>query len=359
MSEEVEVSLRDEIAAAFKDTQEGEVVKEQNDLKRDETGRFAKKEEAKDDKVADKTVKPEGTKPEVKDPATDAPKQENQEGQAGSEKEQPQKILVQDKAPQSWTPKSRERWADIPEDIRQEILRREEAAVVGVRQLQESFAPARQFIDTLGSFIQEASQSNVDPGQYISQVMNAERGLRSGTAEQRFAALVGIADSYGIPLRQALTEALGKDVLPPPTQQLPAHVQKELDEARQFRQQYQQQQKKEEPEDAPEIVAFAKDHEFFNDVRMEMANVLEAGLATDMESAYKEACFRVPGVRELLAERAAQGDQRQQRQQVAAKVGKTTSSNGVVTGVENEHDDSDDIRETVRKAAAAAANNRV
>lgn len=364
MTDKVEdegLDLREEIAAAFKSTQEGAVIDKAADLARDETGKFAKKETevAKDDKKAteatdvSKKVEVPGDGTDTVDKSkvsTDA--QATQEGETKS-------LLTHEKPPQSWSPKARERWGEIPEDLRQEIIRREEASAVGVRQLQESFAPLRNFAQGLSPFIQEALQHQIDPGEYIGRVMTFERSLRSGTSDQKMGALIQLADQYQIPLRQILAEAIGKDVLPPPAQQLPPEVQRELAEARQFRQQVMQtqQQVQQTQDDPPELKQFAEKHPYFGDVRMVMADLIESGVCKDLESAYDEACWRNPGVREVLLEQKNKGSQQQDRQKAAAKVGATTGS---ADGPKTEtFDDGDDLHATVRKAAAELANNRV
>lgn len=354
--EEEDLDLRDELAATVAAAQEQadkDQAVETEEGTRDEKGRFAKKT----DQVQDQDKKVDGAEQKTDDPK--GPAQQGQEQEVKND--QDAKILSEDRAPNSWSPRSRERWGEIPEDIRKEIIRREEAAIAGIRKINEDFAPARAFVGELSPFINEALQNQVDPSQYIGNVLNAERSLRVGTPDQRFAALVQIADNYGIPLRQALAEALGQDVLPPAQQPLPPAVQRELEEARAFRRQFQQQQQ-EQPaqyEDPPHIKEFASKNEFFQDVRMVMADLMEAGHAKTLDEAYKEACWRVPEVRELMLERQNKGQEREQRQQAAAKPGKTNSTNGVETKSNEAHDDDDDLHETVRKAAAAAASTRV
>lgn len=219
------------------------------------------------------------------------------------EKQEP--LLSQDKAPSAWSPKARERWNEIPEDLRSEILRREEASAKGVRQLQEETAPMRGFVQTLAPFIQEAVQNAQDPAQYIGSVMVTERILRTGNVDQKFEALLNIADQYKIPLRQIINESVGEEVLKAaPSQQqyqLPPEIQKELEENRRWREQQSQRSS------GNEIAEFAKKNEFFEDLREDMAKLLEAGVASDLQSAYDKAAKLHPEVSEILAERAARG----------------------------------------------------
>lgn len=292
----------------------------------------------------------------------DPPKVETQQETTTEVKEDPQQaplggdpdkqILSQDKAPSSWTPKAREHWASLPEEARKEILRREEDGVKGIRQLQEQMAPFTQFAGTLEPFIKEALDNRVDPGQYIGNVMQAERRLRSGSAEERFSALVEIAEGYGIPLRNIINEAMGTEVIPHPSlapkataPSIPASVQQELDEARKIKEDAQKSLIK-------EIEDFSKVNEFFEDVRTDMAALMDMGRATSLADAYEKACKINPDVQQIIEQRASQ-PKLSDKQKAAASIS-GTSSNSAETG-NSDFDDDDDTEATVRKAIARAS----
>lgn len=294
--ETTEDTLHDEITALWTEaskesTETAEVVKtddkvsslesEKTDVKQTESAPEAEKPKA-DDHVSD-PVKEEVTKEENTDP-----------------------LLSQDRAPSGWAPKARERWNEIPEDLRSEILRREEASAKGVRQLQEEVAPMRGFVNTLAPFIQEAASNAMDPAQYIGSVMVTERVLRTGNIDQKFEALLSIADTYKIPLREIINKSAGEEILKAPVQQyqLPREIQQELEESRRWRQQQSSQAS------SNEISQFAKNNEFFEDVREDMAALLEAGRATDLKSAYEAAIWANPQTREVLLARKGGEDKK-------------------------------------------------
>jgi hypothetical protein len=71
-----------------------------------------------------------------------------------------------------------------------------------------------------------------------------------------------------------------------------------------------------------ELAAFGASHEFFDDVRNDMADLLETGKAADLESAYTKACRLNDNVYERLQERTRQEASRttiQQKKQAAEK----------------------------------------
>jgi len=349
-----ETTIQEDMAAAISELEakdasvSGAVEKlEPTTQERDADGKFKTKEEpTKEEKVEPvKEEKVEPTKEQAKEPV--------QEPLGGD----PDKILSQDKAPSSWTPKAREHWAALPEEARKEILRREEDSIKGIRQIQDQMAPYTQFAQTLEPFIKEAFDNKTDPGQYIGNVMQAERRLRTGTAEERFSSLVEIAEGYGIPLRKIINDAMGQEVIPHPSlnqrqSSIPPEVQKELDEAREFRQKFQtNQQTSQEEANQKAIDEFRKDKEFFEDVREDMAVLLEGGRATSLQDAYDKACRMNTDVFTIITERSTK-PVLSDKQKAAAKL-TGTSSNSAETS-SSDFDDEDDLETTVRKAAAQA-----
>jgi hypothetical protein len=334
---EDDVSLREELAATFAESGKGDGDLDSTidkldppakvEKERDETGKFKAKEET------ESTEKVEPT-----DPAAEEVKKDP--------------ILKEDRAPTGWNPKVREKWGELPEDVRAEVVRREEASAHGVRQLQEQFKPANDFVQSLAPYIQEAISGGQNPAQYIGNVMAAEKRLRFGTDEERFGALADVADSYGIPLRAILKEALGYDVAPKriqqQQQQIPAEVQRELEESRRFREQHTQ---TESQRAAAEITAFAKDKPYFEDVSQDMGLLLEQGRATSLEDAYNKACRMNNDVWDLMQAKGhikTDAEKLAERQKAASRA-RTSSSNSAETTSTQDEDD-DDIATTIRKA---------
>lgn len=311
---------------------------------RDESGKFLAKEKPEEEEV-DAGGKPMADKEQ--DASKEAPIEEPV-AKDGDKRE----ILVQDKAPSSWTPKVREEWATLPESVRTEILRREEDSIKGVQQMREQMAPYTQFAQTLDPFIKEAYAANTDPGHYIGNVMAAERRLRIGSPAERFNALVEIAEGYGIPLRKVINESVGQEIVPELKPAIPPEIQKELDESRQFRQNFAQSREQEANSALQkEIDLFKKDKEFFDDVVEDMAVLLQGGRAKDLQDAYDKAIRLHPEIEEILAERRSTVPL-SEKQKAAAKL-KGTSSNSAEAGREK-FDDDDDLGTTIRKAMAEA-----
>lgn len=250
-----------------------------------------------------------------------------------------------EKAPTSWSPKIREKWGQLPEDVRKEIVRREEASVIGVRKLQEEFQPVRQFAEKLTPVIQEARALGQDPTQYVTNLAIAERGLRDPNPEGKFNALLNIADQYGIPLRQYLGGDVAKQQ--PQAPAIPPQLQQELEAMRQWR----EEQSKNTLE--AQISEFSKDKEFFEDVRDQMANLLDSGVAKDLKSAYDTACWADPEVREvMLARQAAEKQKGAQNERRAKAKGAAVKATDALD-IDVDADDDDSTSALIRKAIAA------
>ncbi len=336
-----ELSLNDEIRAAMEESSGEESSTEKP---RDESGKFTTKYgESEVDAAA--RLEPKAKTP----PTEEAPV----EPAAGGEDQQ---LLTEDKAPRGWSPAAREKWTSIPDDLRKEILRREEASVLGVRQMQEKFAPAENFIRSLEPILNESRGIGVAPEQYMMALASSERLLRTADLPSKFNELLRIADQYGIPLRDIVNQSVGQQVLAAPQNRqtaVPTEVQRELNEMRQWREQF------ENNNVTAEITRFSADKEFFEDVRLKMATFIETGAETTLQAAYDAACWATPAVREVLLARTGQqkqGDYLKARQTAAA--GASTKPSGTVD-VKVSDDDEDDLASTIRKEYARSATGRV
>ena len=328
-------SIRDDIEAAMKADEER---KPEVEL---EAGG---KEEELDTEV-------EVPEPEKNEPEAAKPEEQAKPEPEAAKPEEPEGTWSPEKAPTSWSPKVREQWGKLPEDVRKEIVRREEASVQGVRKLQEEFQPVRQFAEQLSPFIQEARQLGADPTQYIANVMVAERQLRSQDPNEKFNALLNIADTYGIPLRQYIGGGQAPAQSAPA---VPAAVQQELQAMRQWREQEQAQQLQNQIEE------FSKGAEFFEDVRIEMAGLLDSGAAKDLKEAYEKAIWINPEVREVMLARQAAEKQKAAANQRRSRASSVSVEGADKPGVEVPLDNDDDSTAAIiREQFAAQQSGRV
>ena len=232
-----------------------------------------------------------------------------------------------DRAPQAWRPETREHWGQLPEPVRAEIQRRE---VEVQRTLQES-SEARKAYDAVMRTIQpyEAfiKAENSNPLQAIDNLMSTAARLRTGTAPELAQLVAGIVNQFGTgrfgnqfielldgalagqtprvdPQQAAIDQALNQRLAP---------VQQMLT---QFQQAQLAQQQMVTQKAQSEVGQFLQRAEFGEDVREEMADLLETaqrrGQELSLVDAYKKACMLNDRVRSVLQGRAkARGAQTQ------------------------------------------------
>jgi hypothetical protein len=215
------------------------------------------------------------------------------------------------KAPASWTPTAREKWAALDPEIRAEVHRREGEAQ---KVLQQS-AQARQFVDAFESVVRPYEvfirTENSNPLQAVHNLMSTAAEFRVGTPARKVELVAGIIKNFGIDI-EALDTVLSGGGLPagggrqmqqefrdPRLDQLLADRQREQEAAT----------ARERHEVAQQMQAFAATHEFYGDVQGQMADLLELaarrGEPLDIEKAYQTACKLHDGVSTILATRAA------------------------------------------------------
>jgi hypothetical protein len=269
---------------------------------RDDKGRFKSKED----------------KPPVAPEAAAEPAAEPAQGIQPGPKSEP-KAAPQERAPASWRPDVREHWSKLPPEVRAEVARREREMQTT---LQET-AEARRFTEQLQGVIRpyemfiKAEGSN--PLQAIDNLMATAAKLRTGTAPELAQLVAGMVKQYGVGrfgqnFIESLDAALAGEVpqADPVQSQVQQVLQQQLAPVQQFMSQFQQaqlaQQQRAQQEAASEVQQFLDRAEFGNDVREEMADILEVaerrGRELSLQDAYKQACLVNPRVRAVLEQRA-------------------------------------------------------
>jgi hypothetical protein len=270
------------------------------------------------------------------------------------------------KPPAAWTPAMKEKWSKIPEDIRQEITRREEATAVGVQRLQQHYEPMEQIYNTLLPYEGYFEHIQEDPRDYLTSMMQTEQTLRLGNPAQKIELLLALADTYGVPIRSALDSAMNGKLgelmqqahefhkTPAP---VPPQIMRELQEARQYKEQI------EDYAASTELEQFAQEpgHEYLDHVRDDMANLIEAGYAVSYQDAYDLALWRNPQLRPVYiqqqtAAQTAAPSPIQRRQQAAAAI--ASPGPAPLEYGSEEATGEEDIHDAVRKAWNAQATGR-
>jgi hypothetical protein len=274
-----------------------------------------------------------------------------------------------ERAPASWRPDVREHWGQLPEPVRAEIQRRE---VEVQRTLQES-AEARKAYDavmrTVAPYEAFIRAEGSNPIQAIDNLMATAAKLRTGTAPELASMVAGIVNQFGIGrfgngFIQALDAALaGQSPVVDPQQaameqvlnQRLAPVQQMLT---QFQQAQQMQQEREVQEAKSEVERFIDRAEFGNDVREDMADIMETaarrGQNISLSDAYKKACLMNDRVLSVLrARKQAKSAQTQTQAAQRARSAAVSVSGSAPVGALQQP--STDVRSAIEAAIMQSA----
>lgn len=295
-----ELDLRSQIRAAV-DSQraapEGETEEEREEREektRDEKGRFAAK-------AAEADAKPEEIKPapETQVAPTEAPK--------ADEALRP---------PPGWNPAAKVAFNALPEEVKAAVAQREAEVNKGFAKLAE-FKPIERFAEM-------ARSSGTTLDQALERYTNMEQTLRRDPIAgfEAMSKNIGVHPvqwaqavlaRYGGAANQAAAGEGAQGYQTPSGPDL-SPIMAEVSQLKSYIAQQQQQQVQ------SEIQKFASDpaHVFFENVRPQMAQLIQAGVASDFKDAYDKACWANPEIRGLLIKQQAGSGQAVAAKQVAA-----------------------------------------
>lgn len=271
---------------------------------------------------------------------------------------EPQETVTTDiRAPNAWKAEAKAIFNDLPPLAREEIARRELEMLSGVRKLQEqisAYAPIDEILAPRQERLALSGQTNAT---YIRALVAADDMLSNpATAPQ---ALAQLAQMYGIPYGQGTLEAPqgqdpGLQTVFQKIQTLEQQLQaRELAEQEATKQTYQAQ-----------IEAFQADPKnlYFEDVKPQMAVLLNSGEAQTLQEAYDQACWMKPNIRALVqadqkkAEQAAATEAARARTEAAKRAsGSVVGSSGLGTTVKPPVNQNSSIEDDVRLAFQTAS----
>ena len=176
----------------------------------------------------------------------------------------------------------REKLSTLPVDVQKIIDSREEKFFQGVEQYKVKAQTASNIEAILQPDAEILKQFGYNtPESYVSRLVTVERQLRDPDPMTRIRALQGIAADYGLDLGQ-----LSEVQFDPHAHQLQQRV-AQYETERTLSQASSQSAETEQLNSM--IEEFAQTHEHFETVKTAMGKLLEAGQATDLESAYEKA----------------------------------------------------------------------
>lgn len=296
---------------------------------RNPDGTFAPKADAKPEPA--QSAKTEGAAPEPSSP------------QAPPAQEKAQAPTIP--APQNWKGAGKVQWEKLPAAVRKEIsddYSRLNQTSAQLEKLNSAIGPdrAQALAATYGSVEQGlqnlfsiSDMATKNPEGFVLWFMQ-QRGLNP-------AQMFGQHGAQG----------------DQPTQQAPDPVMQRLGQLETMLQSFAQQQTQGATEAQQSLIdAFASDpsHPYFNDVRQDMAVLIQAGRAKDLQQAYDMAVWAHPEIRTSLIESQVQAKTQQQAQAVSQALNASVSVSGSPAGAKvAQTEPVETLEETIRRAQRA------
>lgn len=210
------------------------------------------------------------------------------------------------KAPASWKPAAREKFDALPDDVKEEVARREYETGATLAKTADERKLAHAFMSVAQPYAADYQAMGINPLAAAQNFFQVDRALRVGTVTQKAQIVSDLIKQYGIDLVALDSHLAGQA---PQEQARPGHDPEMAARVeRMERMAYEQQQsvvQAQQNQLNTTIDQFATDpkNEFFTDVAPHMIGLLQSGAAPDLKSAYEQACYANPQVRQVLSQR--------------------------------------------------------
>lgn len=195
--------------------------------------------------------------------------------------------------PSSWNKDHWEAWDKIAAEnptLAAYLTQREGEFKTGVSTYKQEYESVKPLVDAMEPLLPVLRQYNIPPAQWITNMGHAHHSLVFGTPQQKLQMFAKLAQDYGVPLQALYDPQVQQQFLmqqtmqpQPPAQQpdVKALVQEQLTEvfAKQDLDQFQ----------AAKDASGNALYPHYETVRNTMAQLLEAGAAQDLKSAYEKA----------------------------------------------------------------------
>lgn len=265
------------------------------------------------------------------------------------------------KAPASWKPATREHWKSIPKEAQAEIIRREREIDTGLQQASAYKKVANEYFNVIKPYEHLIRAQNSTPSQAITNMMQTAARLVQGTRQQKAACVAEIMKNYDVDVK-TLDDILVGTVKPgdDPDAKISDLVKVQLSPVLEFINEVKgsraQAEQKGQEEVSTSFQTFSEDpkNEFFQDVREDMADLMEMaanrGQAMTLEQAYARACQMNTEVSKILSQREIRKNGELTNQQLLRKKKAASSIKGSPDDTLTTQKDSGDLRSSILQA---------
>jgi hypothetical protein len=210
------------------------------------------------------------------------------------------------RAPSSWKKETQAEWEKLPSHVQDDVLRREADFHRGIEQYKQHAQRAQSYDQAIAPYQRTLQQMGVAPEQAIGALFKADDLLRNSAPHEKAAYFAQLAQDYGVQIA---------DIQQPP--QVDQAYQQLLNEVRSLKQteaQREQQRQQQEAQTLNSTIAqFSEGKQHFDAVREDMAALLQAGRAPDLETAYDMAIWARPDLRTGLLQQQTQAAEERAR----------------------------------------------
>ena len=245
------------------------------------------------------------------------------------------------KAPESWSPAAREAWKDMPDAARQQVMKRERE----INKFQNEGAQNRKTGEAFQGIADKYAQVFAAEGAPnaitgIEELVKTVATLRMGSKAQKVAKVAGFIEEYGIDIG-LLDDHLSGNIKPaaddPMTRMLNERLKPVDDLLAHMTQQQRDAQFQRNQDAINEVATFRDGKEFYDDVKNDMADMVEMaekrGINMPLQEAYDKACALNPEITKVLTKRTADERLIDAGTSLAAKRDASSSINGRQGGI--------------------------
>lgn len=238
-------------------------------------------------------------------------------------------------APIGFSPQAREEWKNVPDIVKEQIHKREKEIEEAVRNTGEFRRTHQSLTDLSQKYhtVLTAEGANT-PMEAIQGLFDVAARLRLGSPQQKAAQLANLVGHYGVDINM-LDQALAGQAPNPsdPTSQLDQLLDQRLAPVNEFLQQQQQVQQQQVTQQQEainnELQEFSKTAEFINDVRYDMADLIDLaskqGRQMSFKEAYDKACAMNPEISKVLQQREEAEKLKNAEQETSRKLAASSS----------------------------------
>ena len=220
---------------------------------------------------------------------------------------------------------------------------------------------ARQLTEAIGQFTPELQKHGIHPVAWINNLGRAHYTLANGTYEQKLNAFNRLAQDYGIQLNQDALQMPEQAYVDPYQQQLMQQLQATQQQVQQLSAIREQEENARLTQEISRVSSDKERFPHFEMVREDMAQLLERGLAPNLETAYAKAVRMNDEAYKLEQEKLLKSasTQASKAQQVAKAKATAVSPKSVTPSGQLSKSDAKDRRSLLMASLADAEGGRV